>query len=84
MHAQPSKNHPVVCIATDKLLPSAPTPQQALRCPCCDEVWHFQVPKALHELLGREAPDVGIEAAGCHYSKSMLHKVTWHPHQTCT
>ena len=34
-----------------------------------------QVPKALHELLGREAPDVGIEAVGVHYVKSMLHKV---------
>ena len=34
------------------------------------------MPKALHELLGREAPDVGIEAVGLHYVKSMLHKVS--------
>ena len=38
-------------------------------------LWQEQVPKALHELLGREAPDVGIEAVGVHYVKSMLHKV---------
>ena len=34
-----------------------------------------QVPKALHDLLGKDAPDVGIEAVGLHYMKSLLHKV---------
>ena len=34
-----------------------------------------QVPKALHALLGKDAPDVGIEAVGLHYVRSMLHKV---------
>jgi hypothetical protein len=34
-----------------------------------------QVPKAVHELLGKDAPDVGIEAVGLHYVRSMLHKL---------
>ena len=34
-----------------------------------------QVPDALKEMLGPDAPDVCIEAVGFHYIKSWLHKV---------
>ena len=33
------------------------------------------MPKALHELLGKDAPDVGIEAVGLHYVKTTTHKL---------
>jgi hypothetical protein len=35
----------------------------------------LQVPDALKELLGPDAPDVSIEAVGFHYCQSWLHKV---------
>ena len=34
-----------------------------------------QVPDALKEMLGPDAPDVCIEAVGFHYMNSWLHKV---------
>lgn len=34
-----------------------------------------QVPDALKEMLGPDAPDVCIEAVGFHYMKSWLHKI---------
>lgn len=38
----------------------------------CSLLW--QVPDALKELLGPDAPDVSIEAVGFHYCKSWVHK----------
>ncbi len=34
-----------------------------------------QVPDALKEMLGPDAPDVCIEAVGFHYMQSWLHKI---------
>ena len=34
-----------------------------------------QVPDALKEMLGSDAPDVCIEAVGFHYMNSWLHKI---------
>ncbi len=35
----------------------------------------MQVPEALKEMLGDDAPDVSIEAVGFHYTKTWVHRI---------